>query len=223
MGIWQGAPIDDYGPNWEEQRRRARQRDGYRCRQCGAAETAGRPHAVHHLRPFRDFAYRRGENTNYIQANALENLITLCPACHRQAEAARQLRSTVAGLAHVLRHVAPVHLMCDPGDLGVVGKHDGIQGLPTVFIYDRVPAGLGFSQALFEQEKGLLLGGAAEIIRNCGCESGCPSCVGPAGEYSGNVKQQVLALLRLCLACTPEEERNGRDLEWDRAGRFGED
>ncbi|MGQ9517379.1 MAG: DEAD/DEAH box helicase [Anaerolineae bacterium] len=203
-GAWQGEPIRDYGPNWESQRRLARQRDGYRCRQCGTPEPPGREHDVHHLRPFREFGYLAGVNERYLQANALDNLITLCPRCHRLAETARQLRGTLAGLAHVLRHVAPVFLMCDPGDLGVVSTHDGVNGQPTIFIYERAPAGVGFSHALFDLPEGQLLRSAADVVRTCGCLSGCPSCVGPAGEFSGNVKAQVLRLLRLCLAYLPE-------------------
>ncbi len=204
LGAWQGAPIRDYGPNWEAQRRLARQRDGFRCRQCGAPEPPGREHDVHHLRPFREFGYIPGVNERYQQANALENLITLCPRCHRLAEAACQLRSTLAGLAHVLRHVAPVFLMCDPADLGVVSTHAGYQGWPTIFIYERAPAGIGFSQALFELPAGQLLRGAMDVVGQCQCLTGCPSCVGATGEFSGNVKAQVLRFLRLCLASLPE-------------------
>lgn len=204
LGAWQGEPIRDYGPNWELQRRLARQRDGFRCRHCGAPEPPGREHDVHHLRPFREFGYIPGANERYLQANALDNLITLCPRCHRLAEAARQLRSTLAGLAHVLRHVAPVFLMCDPADLGVVSTHEGYQGWPTIFIYERAPAGIGFSQALFDLPAGELLRAALDVVRQCQCLAGCPSCVGAAGEFSGNVKSQVLRLLRLCLAGLPE-------------------
>ena len=116
------------------------------------------------------------------------------------AEAARQLRSSLAGLAHVLRHVAPLYVMCDPRDLGVVSKNSGVDGMPTVYIYDRVPAGMGFSQALYDLAPGRLLGGVAEVVDRCRCASGCPSCVGPAGEMSGDVKGQVQRLIAASLA-----------------------
>ena len=199
-GGWQGEPLRDYGPNWDEQRRRVRERDGFRCRHCDVPEPAGRGHDVHHLRPFREFDYRPGRNDNYLAANDLSNLITLCQRCHRLVETARQLRGTLACFAHVLRHVAPLYLMCDPRDLGVVGENSGIDGEPTVYIYDRVPAGLGFSQALYELEPGLLPRGVADVVRKCGCTSGCPSCVGPAGELSGDVKGQVLRLVDAVLS-----------------------
>ena len=41
--------------------------------------------------------------------------------------------------------------MCDPSDLGVHTDAAGtIRGAPSVFLYDQVPAGIGFSQKLFE-------------------------------------------------------------------------
>ena len=203
-GAWQGEPLRDYGPNWEQQRALARARDGYRCQACGQAELPGRQHEVHHLRPFREFGYRRGVNDAYLQANELSNLVTLCHRCHQLTEAGRQLRSTLAGLAHIVRHVAPLFLMCDPRDLGVIAESSGEDGMPTLYIYDGAPAGLGFSRALFELPPGLLLRGAADVVRACGCAAGCPACVGPAGELSGDVKGQVVRLVEAVLAGAPQ-------------------
>ena len=98
---------NDYGPNWAQARDAARARDGYRCTQCGAPERPDRQHDVHHLRPFRDFGYVPGENENYREANRLENLVTLCRACHRAAEAAQRQRSALAvGERAQRRHAA---------------------------------------------------------------------------------------------------------------------
>ena len=48
---------------------------------------------------------------------------------------------------------------------------------PTVFIYDRFPGGIGFSQT-FWQSHDHLLSETLRLIRSCPCQSGCPSCVG---------------------------------------------
>ncbi|MBC7236491.1 MAG: DEAD/DEAH box helicase, partial [Chloroflexi bacterium] len=111
-GWWVGDHVRDRGPNWPQQRDRARQRDGFRCQWCGAIERPGRQHHVHHLRPFREFDWRPGENDAYLYANRLENLITLCPACHQQAEQQVAVRGTLAGLGRVLSHLLPLFLMC---------------------------------------------------------------------------------------------------------------
>ena len=186
-GVWTNVPID-YGPNWAEQRARARARDGYRCQHCDLPE-GKHAHHVHHKVPFRTF-------DSYQQANHLSNLVTLCPRCHRRAETAVRIRSGLAGLAFALGHLAPLFLMCDARDIGV---HSDPQsplsgGQPTVAIYDQVPAGVGFSQRLFEMHDELMAH-AHDLVAVCECIDGCPSCVGPAGESVQGGKQEALALL----------------------------
>jgi DEAD/DEAH box helicase domain-containing protein len=71
--------------------------------------------------------------------------------------------------------------MCDPHDVGVVPQvKSPFTGLPTIFVYERVPAGVGFAERLFTMRHDLLRA-AAELAQRCTCEGGCPSCVGPAG------------------------------------------
>ena len=187
LGLWSNAP-NDYGPNWEVQRQRTRQRDGFRCQLCGAAES-DRAHAVHHKTPFRTFS-------SFIQANMLDNLITLCPECHRRVETAVRVRSGLAGLAFVLGNLAPFFLMCDPGDLGVHSDPQSplADGQPSVVIYDQIPAGLGFSQRLFELHYELMQR-ALDLVSACPCNDGCPSCVGPGGEQGAGGKAETLAIL----------------------------
>jgi DEAD/DEAH box helicase domain-containing protein len=84
--LWKGGHSGDRGPNWDRQRREARKRDGYRCQCCGIKQKKKKAHAVHHIVPFREFGYIRGINHNYVQANELSNLITLCASCHNKAE-----------------------------------------------------------------------------------------------------------------------------------------
>ncbi len=185
----------DYGPNWAAQRDAARARDGYACRHCGAAERQGRQHDVHHLTPFRVFGYVPGVNDLYLLANRLENLITLCPACHRRVEQARGARGALSGLAYLLQNLAPLHLMCDPGDLGAAVQARAPEtGLPTVTLYDRAPGGAGLCARLYELHEELLAA-ALEVVRRCPCADGCPGCVGPAGESEPGVKGLTRRLL----------------------------
>lgn len=68
-----------YGPNWPEQARLARKRDGATCQDCGKHQT--RPALdVHHLVP------RRAFSGDYVAANRLENLVSLCKSCHSARE-----------------------------------------------------------------------------------------------------------------------------------------
>jgi DEAD/DEAH box helicase domain-containing protein len=189
-------PPTDYGPNWPEQRDAARARAGYRCSQCSVPEREDRKHDVHHITPFRAFGYVPGVNDAYKLANRLENLVTLCPACHRRVERAR---GALSGLAYLLRNLAPLHLMCDPGDLGsVVQSRAPETGLPTVTLYDRAPGGAGLSVRLYELHDELLAA-ALDVVRRCPCTDGCPGCVGPAGDVEPGTRALTCRLLEMVL------------------------
>lgn len=195
----------DYGPNWPAQRDAARARDGHRCRRCGAPERDGRQHDVHHVTPFRSFGYVPGRNDLYKLANRLENLITLCPSCHRRAERGRGARGALSGLAYLLRNLAPLHLMCALGDLGsAVQARAPETGLPTVTLYDSAPGGAGLSARLYEIRDELLKA-ALDRVRECPCTDGCPACVGPAGDVEPGTK----ALTRQLLAAIAAEDPKG--------------
>ena len=193
-------PPNDYGPDWAQARDAARARDGYRCRQCGAPEREGRTHDVHHLRPFREFGYLPGANREDRAANALDNLITLCAACHHRAETARGTRSALGGLAYALGNIAPLFLMCDPRDLGSLTetRSKSTKG-PTITLYDRVPDGLGLAERLYELHDELLAG-ALDLVRSCRCQDGCPACVGPVGPGGQEVKALTERLIGALLA-----------------------
>jgi DEAD/DEAH box helicase domain-containing protein len=135
------------------------------------------------------------------EANELNNLVTLCTICHRQVELAVRVRSGLAGLAYVLVHMAPLFLMCDNRDVGVHSDPQSplVDGAPMVVIYDRIPAGVGFSERLFELHDELLAR-SRELVAACPCVDGCPSCVGPPGENGQGGKQETLAILAALVA-----------------------
>lgn len=82
---WKGGGNQEYGPGWNEARKNALERDGHECRVCGTtAEDLGRNPDVHHIVPVRAFA--DAEDRSIVDAHVLDNLVSLCPACHRKAE-----------------------------------------------------------------------------------------------------------------------------------------
>ena len=189
LGAWSNDP-NDYGPGWDKIRERVRGRDKFTCQVCGAVES-GRQHDVHHKVPFRAFASRE-------EANRVENLTTLCPSCHHKVEQNVRMRSGLAGLAYVLANLAPLFLMCDSSDLGthIEPVENKIFDMPTIVLYDSIPAGIGFSQKLFELHDELLAR-ALELVGACACADGCPSCVGPGGENGYGGKQEALEILKV--------------------------
>jgi DEAD/DEAH box helicase domain-containing protein len=187
QGLWTND-ANDYGTDWNRIRTIVRQRDRFTCQVCGVQET-GKAHHVHHKIPFRAFL-------SVHEANRLDNLITLCPQCHKRAEANLRIRSGLSGLSYVVHHLAPLFLMCDINDLGAYAEAQSplSEGKPVVAIYDLVPAGIGLSKKLYEIEMHVLRE-ARQLITQCGCHDGCPSCVGPGGENGMGGKQETIAIL----------------------------
>ncbi|MFM1652446.1 DEAD/DEAH box helicase [Brevibacillus sp. B_LB10_24] len=98
------------------------------------------------------------------------------------------------GLAHVLQHVAPLFVMCDPQDLHVVAQRKAVHsGQPTIFLYDRYPGGIGLSDQVYKEIE-TILDQAEGVLHSCPCSSGCPSCIGGAEEGG---KSLALSLLRV--------------------------
>lgn len=187
-GAWSND-ANDYGPDWPDIRRSVIARDAHRCQVCGTASASGTPLHVHHKVPFRAFASAE-------QANRMENLVTLCPGCHRLAEQGVRVRSGLAATAYALRSLAPILVMCDGRDLGVHADPTSTltAGTPAVVVYETVPGGVGLARELADRHE-TLLRAALELVADCACEDGCPSCVGPAGEPGHAGKAEALALL----------------------------
>ncbi|MDR1438644.1 MAG: DEAD/DEAH box helicase [Clostridiales bacterium] len=119
-------------------------------------------------------------------------------------EKSARLQDALIGLSHVLSNAAPLYLMCSRGDIRVVYQtRSPFTGNPTVFIYDNYPGGVGFSDKLYELHSELF-DMALQIIRNCDCASGCPTCVGPAEGFSGkgNPRLDTLEVVRHILGQT---------------------
>src|SRR5271155_1690192 len=131
-------------------------------------------------------------------------------------------QSGMFGLLHALESVAPLLLMCDRRDLGTaIGERPPTPGddsdalvsvrmeeavavnakeffEPNLYLFDAYPGGIGFSEPLFRAHE-LLVAKTRELILECSCEQGCPSCVGPAGDLAPRAKEAALAILdRLC-------------------------
>lgn len=105
------------------------------------------------------------------------------------------MQMALLGLSNVLATLAPLHLMCDPFDIRVVPQVKDVHNKrPTIYFYDRYPGGIGLARRLFDLHDELI-GEAQRLVRGCGCQSGCPACVGPIEEVGLLGKALTLALL----------------------------
>jgi DEAD/DEAH box helicase domain-containing protein len=82
------------------------------------------------------------------------------------------------GIANVLVEVAPFFVMCDPQDVGTV-VNSSCLGRDALFLYDRYPGGMGYARRCLGKLDDIMTT-IRDVVRDCGCEDGCPSCVGAA-------------------------------------------
>ena len=88
----------------------------------------------------------------------------------------------MAGVRNLAVVALPLVAMCDARDIGGVVDTKNL-GESTVILYDRYPGGLGYCEKGFQSISNLL-GICLEMVRDCPCLEGCPSCVG-LPDYSG--------------------------------------
>ena len=107
-------------------------------------------------------------------------------------------RDGIFGLAFAMKQIASLLLMCDARDLGLsINAGDDAQAdgdVPRIFLYDAYPGGIGFSEPLFSMHAELLVR-TRELIAECPCDNGCPSCVGPVGQTGPLAKTVALRIL----------------------------
>ncbi|MCF6137519.1 DEAD/DEAH box helicase [Pseudalkalibacillus berkeleyi] len=106
----------------------------------------------------------------------------------------QELEEGLVGISNVLRHVAPLFVMCDVSDLHVVPQVKASHSQkPTIFFYDRYPGGIGLSEYVYEHLSDIIIE-AERLINKCPCEKGCPSCVGNEMQYN-DMKDLALRFL----------------------------
>jgi DEAD/DEAH box helicase domain-containing protein len=112
------------------------------------------------------------------------------------------------GAEHALIAVMPFHVMCDRRDIGGFSStaFPG-SGEPMVVIYDGFPGGIGLAENAFSKFEEIVTM-TTDLVRDCGCETGCPTCI--YSPKCGNDNQPldkkatVLLLESLCKFCSLE-------------------
>lgn len=92
----------------------------------------------------------------------------------------------IHALEHAMIALFPLYALCDRSDVGGISYafHPQI-GRPAIFIYDGYPGGVGLAErgyAVLEE----LLEKTRELLSDCPCEEGCPSCIHSPKCGSGN-------------------------------------
>jgi DEAD/DEAH box helicase domain-containing protein len=117
------------------------------------------------------------------------------------------------GAAHAAEHASigllPLFATCDRWDIGGVSTalHPDTGEL-TVFVYDGHQGGAGFAEQGFAAGPAWLTA-TRDLVRSCGCASGCPSCVQSPKCGNGNEPLDKAGATRLLDAVLGEVERRG--------------
>ncbi|MCB2211398.1 DEAD/DEAH box helicase [bacterium] len=127
------------------------------------------------------------------------------------------------GSLHASEHASlalmPLFALCDRNDLGGISftRHPGTGGA-AVFLYDGHPGGLGLANRAYDVLDDLFQR-VLELVRDCPCEDGCPSCVHSPKCGHGNQPLDKDGAVRLL-----EHLTGGDELKADEAlatGAFG--
>lgn len=110
-----------------------------------------------------------------------------------------RISTAMASVAYVMQSLTPLFVHCDRADISVVPHIKAVHNeLPTLFIYDNYPGGIGLSEKMYERLPELLTR-ARDHVSRCRCEAGCPSCIG-AQSIDEQSKLDALALMKRLLS-----------------------
>lgn len=96
------------------------------------------------------------------------------------------IMGSLHGLEHASISCMPLFALCEKADIGGISfsKYSSFKA-SAIFIYDGYEGGVGYSRHAFGLAE-RLLETARGIIRECPCDSGCPSCIQDPQCGSGN-------------------------------------
>jgi DEAD/DEAH box helicase domain-containing protein len=111
------------------------------------------------------------------------------------------------GAEHAIIALMPLHVMCDRWDIGGLSSPGfGESREPVVFVYDGYEGGIGLAEKAYEILPDVFLS-AQELIRDCGCDVGCPSCIySPKCGSDNQPLDKVAARIILEDLCSPTEQ-----------------
>ncbi|MFQ5977777.1 MAG: DEAD/DEAH box helicase [Candidatus Heimdallarchaeota archaeon] len=112
-------------------------------------------------------------------------------------------KGDLAGGLHATEHaliaMTPMIAMCDRWDIGgfsAAAFAFGNSPQASILIYDAFPGGIGIAEKCFERFE-MLVSVTQELIKDCACASGCPSCIQSpkCGNNNQPLNKQIALLI----------------------------
>ncbi len=118
----------------------------------------------------------------------------------------RWLGAALYGLGYILRRVAPSLCMADEQDVDTdisLATDDAQRWTSALFLFDTHEGGVGYAEKICERLSDALQL-CRDIIRDCHCKGGCPSCVPPfpPGIVSTPDLEELLLFSDAAVRCT---------------------
>ena len=85
-------------------------------------------------------------------------------------------RGGLHAIEHAIISLTPFYAMCDRWDIGGFSSRDPLDKGGTIFIYDAYEGGIGIAEEVYALMNELLES-TYELVADCGCDEGCPSCI----------------------------------------------
>ena len=110
-----------------------------------------------------------------------------------------QLAGGIHAIEHATIGLMPLFVSCDRWDIGGVSTPAHYEtDATTIFIYDGVEGGLGYSEKAYDMFEALIRS-ARDLVERCPCSNGCPGCI--QSPKCGNAnepldKEAALRILR---------------------------
>jgi len=93
----------------------------------------------------------------------------------------RFIAAAFHGLSYILKHTSPLLCMADINDLGTdvsLMEEADASFKSALYFYDSIEGGVGYAENIYDKIS-QCLSMCMDIIQECECTSGCPSCVPP--------------------------------------------
>lgn len=116
----------------------------------------------------------------------------------------RYAQSALLGLGYIIHKLAPALCMADFGDIEHdVALQDHQQTSPSaLFIYDHCIGGVGYSKNIFDSFEELLKM-CLQLVNDCQCKLGCPSCIPPVlPKTHDSDLEELFVISNASKACT---------------------